>query len=299
MRARLRGRLTHSGALALSAALLASACVMRRERGGARVPSDARTFMAARQLQDTGALRVRVQLPFGTVRVGAARPSLLYDMMLRYDERRGRIAHRYDAATRTLTVGVPEHTITVSSSRHDDDGAEGSELRLGLAPRVPVDLELAVGAAEATLDLGGLAVTDLRVKTGASASTLRWRVPNTARMRALVVQAGAAGVKAVSLANANAADVRVHGGVCDVDLDLGGALAGDMNVDTKVGLGRVSVRIPPGVAARVAVEKFLASVDVANMERRGDAYYTAGYDTAPHKINVRAKIVLGSIEIDH
>jgi hypothetical protein len=249
----------------------------------------------ARQLRDSAPQRVRVQVPVGTIRIGAAPAPLLYTMTLRYDERRGRAMHRYDDSAHTLRIGVPEQRVAASTG----DGDDASELRLGLSPRVPLDLDIAVGAAEATLDLGGLAVTDLRLRTGASASTLRWDAPNAARMRELEVQAGAAGLKAVNLANANAAEVRVHGGVCDVDLDLAGAPAGDMSVVAQVGLGHLSVRIPPGVAARVEVDKFLASIDAANMERRGRAYYTAGYDAAPRKINVRAKIGVGTVDIDH
>ena len=293
------GRITARAAIAVSlaAALAATSCVVRRERRANRSSASWRTLAVARQLHDSAAQHVRVQFPIGTVRIGAAPAPLLYVMTLRYDERAARPTHRYDESGHALRIGVPEQRMKASG--HGSGGGGAGELRLGLSPRVPVDLDVALGAGEAEADLGGLAVTDLRVRAGASSTTLRWSAPNAARMRSLELQAGAAGLKAVHLANANAADVRVNGGVCDVELDLAGAPTADMNVDAHVGLGHITVFIPAGVAARVEVDKFLASVNVADMERRGDAYYTAGYDAAPRKINVRAKIAVGSVEIDH
>lgn len=69
----------------------------------------------------------------------------------------------------------------------------GYRWNVGVTDAVPLKLTLDGGAANANVDLTDLKVTDLRVKTGASSTTIR--LPRAAGMTTVRINAGAASVK--------------------------------------------------------------------------------------------------------
>jgi len=115
-------------------------------------------------------------------------------------------------------------------------------------------------------------------------------------------------------------DIEVGAGVGDLNLNLNqltvtrldvGSGIGDTTIDFPIAAGRttavvqgaigdVVVRIPDGVGAKVTLSKLLASVDVRNSRfvRADDAYVTTNYDTAPNRLDVEVKVVIGNIVIE-
>jgi hypothetical protein len=171
------------------------------------------------------------------------------------------------------------------------------EMRLLLAPAMPLDLDLDLGAAEADLDLTGLTVERLRVSSGATETRVRFGAPNPVPLRELSITSGAADVRVEGLGDANADRVRVKCAVGSVALDLGGSWPRDMDLTLDVAVGGTTIRVPRGVGVRVRLDKVLASFDSDGLTRRGDSYYSAGYDAAPRKVTVDARTVLGSFEV--
>ena len=216
-------------------------------------------------------------------------------MQLRYDDERTRPVHEYDPVARSATLGVEGQNIRLA--RHFNEKNAG-EMRLGLSNAVPLDLDLELGATQARVDAGGLALNNLRVVTGAADAVLDFSAPNKARMRHLDVNLGAAGFAITNLGNANVAAIRVDGGVGRVDLDFGGAIQQDVSVDANVALGKLTLHVPEDVGIRVEVQRLLASFDHPGLYKRGNAYYSDNWDTAKVRIRVRAETVFGAIEID-
>ena len=253
-----------------------------------------RTLESSRQLRDSGEHHVRVQYGAGRIDVGATDAPVLYTMNLRYDESTATPLRRYDPASRALTLGVD---IEARRLRRLHDQTRG-EMRLALSRVVPMDLELSLGATEATIDLGGLNLVDLRLESGASETTLDFSTPNAGRMRSLDVSVGAARFEARNLGNANASTIRVTGGVGSVELDFGGQWTQDVSVEVEVALGKLTLHVPRDVGVRVEVEKFLASFDPNGLSKRGDAYFSDNWDTATHRLRLRAGTKFGGIELD-
>lgn len=251
-----------------------------------------RTLEVSRQLHDSAALSVSVHYAAGRLAVHATSAPLLYDMRLRYDAQRTEPVHAYSASRRTLSVGVRRQDVRLPD---DEDPAE---LRLDLAERVPLDLSLELGATEADLDLSGLRVHDLSVTSGASEATLRFDTPNPERMRSLRLKVGAASLTATGLANANAPNIVVSAGVGGVELDLGGAWTQDIALALRVALGGVRIRVPSDVGVRVEARMALASFEHDGLVRRGGAYVSENWDSAPHKLVITSKATLGKLELD-
>ncbi|HEU4641341.1 MAG TPA: hypothetical protein VFS44_02725, partial [Gemmatimonadaceae bacterium] len=145
-----------------------------------RLPAQSwRTLTASKQLRGADSLHVRVTYGAGTLTLGSAPTGLLYDVHMRYDADRFRPAQHWDAAARTLVVGADSATQRGFSldprSVHlsgDPKAERASALTLGLAPGVPLDLALELGAAEARVDLTGLTVAKLRAVAAAADSRL-------------------------------------------------------------------------------------------------------------------------------
>jgi hypothetical protein len=253
-----------------------------------------RSVDVSRQLQDSLPQRIHVQYGAGKVDVRGSAEPLLYAMHLRYDERRATPVHRYDAAARRAVLGLESrgNGLRISGDR-DDTG----ELRLALPTRVPLELDLELGGTQSTLELGGLALQSLRLECGATDATLMFSQPNRTRMSDLTIDVGAADLFALHLANANADQIRVHGGVGVVDLEFGGTWTRDLTVTTRLAVGKLILRVPPDVGLRLDVERVLAGFDHDGLVKRDGAWYSTNYDSAQYKLTVRAETFFGKIEL--
>ncbi len=274
------------GILALCAPLLSAA---------AQNDPHWRSLDVSRQLRDTAAQRIKVQYDAGRVDVRPTDAALLFGMHLRYDELRASPLHRHDAEQRTTVLGLESrgNVFPASSSRHEDSG----ELRLVLPRTIPLDLDMEFGGAQAALELGGLALQSARLEFGAAEGTLAFSTPNRSHMRELEISIGAADFTARGLANANADLIRVRGGVGSVDLDFGGTWTRDLEVSTRLAIGGLTLRVPDDVGLRLEVKRVAAGLDHGGLVKRDDGWYSSNWDTAPHKVHVRAETVFGQIEL--
>ena len=252
-----------------------------------------RTVDIARQLRDTLPQRIRVQYRAGHVDIRGTIEPLLYSMHLRYDETHAVPLHRHDAEQRMTSLGVESN----GESRRTGSGNESGELRLALPTSVPLDLDLEFGGTESQLDFGGLALQSLRLECGATDATLLFSRPNRVRMREMELNVGAADFTARYLANANADQIRLRGGVGSVDLDFSGKWEHDLTVTTRLMLGGLVLRVPSDVGVRIEVQRMIAGFDHAGLVKRDDAWYSPNFDSAPHKLRIHAETMFGSIDV--
>jgi hypothetical protein len=122
-----------------------------------------------------------------------------------------------------------------------------------LATDIPLSLNLETGASETRLDLRGLKVTKLAIKTGASSTKLT--LPANAGYTSATIESGAASVD-VQLPEGVAARIRSRGGLSTLDMDRqkfvrsGDAFQSSdyetalnkVDLDIQMGVGSVSIR---------------------------------------------------------
>jgi hypothetical protein len=77
------------------------------------------------------------------------------------------------------------------------------------------------------------------------------------------------------------------------------ANAGYTRVEVEGGAASVSLRIPPGVAARIVSQGGASStnVDLNRFTRTGNGYQSADYDTAANKVDIQSSLGAGSVEV--
>jgi hypothetical protein len=259
-----------------------------------------RTVTIGRQLRaahDTaGLMHVKVVYGVGSLHMAPADAPWLYNVHLAYDSPDKAQTVRYDTASRTLSVGGGSEGDNIHIGKHND--SDDSDLRVGLARGVPLDMRVEFGAGDAVLQLGGLSIRDLVVSTGASDATVRFDAPNPVALDRLKFEVGAAGFKAVGLGNAHAKSLEVEAGAGDVDLDFSGQWTGDMAVDLTAALGAVHIHVPRGVVLDQVGGKVVIG---SSEDRTGGASGAGGPQTpggALYHLRVHGTATLGSIEYD-
>ena len=145
------------------------------------------------------------------------------------------------------------------------------DLKLGSAP---TDLTIEAGAYTGEFEFGGLALTALTVKDGASTVNLSFASPNKAEMSILRYETGASTVKMIGLANANFGTLDFSGGAGDYTLDFSGDLQRSATATIDAGLCNVILVIPEGVHAIVTVESGAANVSAGAGWSQNSGVYT-------------------------
>ncbi len=257
-----------------------------------RTTPDLRTMASSRQLAGEKSLNARIQFGGGMLTLKPGPATTLYQASLRYDSRQITPAINYQDGQ--LDIGMKNGDVHFEGGRH----ARGNQLDVQLAPGVPLDLNVEYGAGAGQLDLGGLAVRNARIATGASKTEVAISQPTTGDCERLELQAGAAKFRVRGLGNLSPHELQVEGGVGELDLDFSGAWRNDMNASVNMGVGSLRLEVPRGVGVRVHKSSVLASFDGPGMVKQGDTYLTSGYESATRHLNVEINAAFGSIHLN-
>lgn len=249
-----------------------------------------RSVTMSRQLEDNSEVQVSVEYGVGRFSVRSVSKGLLYRMNLRYDEDRFEPVAEYTG--HSLDVGLE----SIRRSRMRGDWESG-ELHLELARGVPMQLDLEFGAVHAELDLGGLALTDLDLSTGASESTIDISEPNRARMRQARFEVGAAEFTVQHLGNLNAEQIEVDAGVGSLVLWLDGEWQRDAHLNIDMGLGALELRIPEGLGVQLHKQSFFTALDSEGLVKRGDTFESLDWSTADRRVTIDLDAAFGSVRV--
>lgn len=253
---------------------------------------------ARRQADGVRALEVDVEYVAGEIRVGPAGTGLLYETRLRYDARQFQPQRKWSVAEGTGRLHIGFEGLGEDGDLNLDlDEDDHGFLDLGLSPDVATTLEMQVGAALSRLELGGIPLTRLTYHTGASDTEISFASENPERMEKLELVAGAAELEARGLGNARFDEMSFKGGVGDVRLDFTGDWSGNASATVHMGLGSLTLVVPPELGVRIRKRGFLAALEAPGLERVDGAWQTDNWDSASSQLSIDLKAVLGSIEV--
>lgn len=251
---------------------------------------DWRDVTSFRQHSDESRLDVRVRYGAGTLTIEPGGTDELYRVGIHYD------ADTFDPITKyrngRLEVGVEGRGNDVKVQ-----GVESGAMTLALSRTLPLDVNLQFGAVEATLEMGGLRLSQLGIETGASDTKLRFSEPNPSECRALKITMGAAAFRAQGLANANCGRITAEGGVGDLTLDFSGEWRRDLEADITMALGSATLRVPSDVGVRVNKDTFLSGFSGSRFEKRDGAFYSDNWDSAERRLTVDLEGAFGTITV--
>jgi len=255
-----------------------------------------RDYDYRRPIRGERQLRAVVEFAAGRLELQAGPGGRLYGLVLRYDAERFRPIGSFNAATAEVRLGV-EGT-GQGGIRVDRRSALPQVALVELSPSVDLTLDVSAGAAEGTLDLGGLRLSELDVKTGASRIAISFSKPNAGSCRSASVTSGAGELTVTGMGNSGCRSWRFEGGVGSVTIDLDGAWPAAGRIALNLALGGVTLRAPRGLGLRVTVRGFLAGFDAKGFTKQGKTYTSAGYDRAAHKVEVDVTSALGGVSVE-
>jgi len=263
---------------------------------GAAQAQAMRPFTTFRQLHGETRLNARVEYGAGSLRIEPGQPGELYRMNLSYDEARFVPVSDFDASSRTVVLGLRaagQGGVRVVSSNQLKQLAS-----IAISPRADLALDLSLGAVDADVELGGLRISDLDLKTGASRATVRFSRPNGMRCRRATFSAGAAEVSVFGLGNSRCDEIAFEGGMGRVLLDFTGSWTSSAHVVVRMAVGELTLRLPRQVGVKVTMDKFLATFESAGLARRGDAFQSSNYDGAPRHLDLEISTAVGGVRVE-
>ncbi|MES2123310.1 MAG: hypothetical protein V4503_01355 [Gemmatimonadota bacterium] len=255
-----------------------------------------RAFSASRAAAGERMLRATLEFGAGQVVIQPGVPGELYRTNLRYDAERSAPIQEYDSRTGILRLGletVGGGGIRVTSRARLDQSA-----RFELSTEVPLSLVANLGAAEATIDLGGTALNTLMIRSGATSGTLTFSRPTTGHCQRATFTLGASDLEVSRLAAAGCSEIRVDGGVGRASLGFEGTWRRDVTVVAEMSMGTLTLRVPRGVGVRITAARFLTTLNVDGLVRTGDVWSTPEFSTAPQKITVELKTSMAGVKVE-
>jgi hypothetical protein len=255
-----------------------------------------RPFATYRQLHGETRLGARLEYAAGSLRIGPGQPADLYRMDLSYDENRFVPLSDFDATGGSVLLGLRaagDAGVRVVSRNQLQQVAA-----VAFSPRVDLALDLTLGAVDADVELGGLRVSTLDLKTGASRSVVRFSQPNLARCRSARFSAGAAELSVIGLGNSRCDDIEFEGGVGRVTLDFSGSWTSSTRVQVKMAIGELTLRLPRKVGVRIAMDKFLSRFAPAGLVLRGNEFVSPGYDRSQRKLDLDLTTAMGGVNVE-
>ncbi|TVP44689.1 MAG: hypothetical protein EA350_10995 [Gemmatimonadales bacterium] len=282
------------GPVLAGALLLAAAPAALPSGAGALAAQSWSTAQFERQPRSERTLRVDVGFGAGDFRLAAADGNHLYRARFRYDEEAFALIHEYANGSLRLGLEGQDRSSRRTSFRRS---GEMGELELRLGRTIPTELELTFGAVRAELDLGGIPLRSLSLTTGASEGTLRVSERNPEAMSSASFQVGAASFSARELGRLRAREIQVEAGVGEVRLDFEGLEAAETRLKATLGLGSLEIHVPAGVGIHLTRSSFLSSLSAPDLERRGNTWVSADWDTAPRRLRIDLETALGSVTV--
>ncbi|HEU5304620.1 MAG TPA: hypothetical protein VFU40_08250 [Gemmatimonadales bacterium] len=255
-----------------------------------------RPFTTFRQMHGETRLSARLQYAAGRLDVAPGDGNDLYRMDLSYDQDRFVPVSDYDPVRGAVALGLKSAGsagVRVSSRNQLQQVAS-----VTISRRVDLSLALYLGAAEAQVELGGLRLTNLDLRTGASQTVVSFSRPNGARCRRAAFSAGAAEISVLGLGNSRCDEIEFEGGMGSITLDFGGAWSSSSRVHVKMAVGELTLRLPRQVGVRLTMDKILSSFEPTGLVRQGDAFVSPSYERASRRLDLDLTTVAGGVSVE-
>jgi hypothetical protein len=248
-------------------------------------------------------LKVTLTSSFGTVKISRGDPEKMVVLQSSNKEEH-RMNMEYSVRNRVgymdLTLGEGDQELQGKKSSFHIADLDANQWALKFSDAIPISFDVQLGVGKGNFDFSGLHVKDFNLSTGAGDVVLNFDEPNPTTIENMNIESGVSKFDGRNLGNANFKHFRFQEGVGTSTLDFSGGLHSEVDVDLEVGMGVMTLIIPPDVGARVIYEKsWVSKVECAqDFRSTSDTEYVSdNYDKVPARMNIRVDAGLGSIKI--
>ncbi len=177
---------------------------------------------------------------------------------------------------------------------------DGGKWDLKLSNAVPISFDLKLGVGRGDFDFSGLQVKDLTLSTGASDVSVAFDELNPSTIETINIESGLSRFEGRNLGNAHFKHFRFQGAVGTYRLDFGGSISTEVDVDIEIGMGVMTIIVPPEVGVKVYHDQSWVSRLDCDRDFRptSDTEYTSdNYGSVPAKMNIQIDSGVGSVKI--
>lgn len=253
-----------------------------------------------------GLERADINITFGAgrIEINSASISDLYQGNFEYTETEPDV--QINRNGNFADVRIAQNEIRTQKDKKSDlkirdfDNFSDNLWNITLTDKIPLNLNLELGASKSYLNLGGVKLENIKIETGLSKTDLDFSRVNPGILSSLVIDAGISKFTGTRLLNSRFKKFIFNGGVGDYLLEFDGAFKTEANIDINVDLGSIKIIIPKSVPYRVRLEKsVLCNVEIDYHHRQDDVYYSEGYVKDKPALNINLDSGVGSVKLIH
>ncbi len=197
-----------------------------------------------------------------------------------------------------LTLGPTDEDSKKGSFKLKD--FDGGKWDLKLSNAVPISFDLKLGVGRGDFDFSGLQVKDLTLSTGASDVSVSFDEPNPTTIDNINIESGLSKFEGRNLGNAHFKHFRFQGAVGTYRLDFNGNISTEVDVDIEIGMGVMTIVVPPDVGVKVHHDQsWVSRLDCdRDFKPTSDVEYTSdNYGNVPARMNIQIESGVGSVKI--
>ena len=200
-------------------------------------------------------------------------------------------------------------SLDLNSSNDGDDldalstlfsGGKTHAYFITLTDKIPVYLDITIGAGDGRLDFTGLRLRSITMECGAASMRIRVGEPNVELLRECRIAAGIGKVISDRLGNLNFEHLYFEGGVGEYRLDFSGKLRDRARINADLGVGSLDVYFPTdvGVLARKE-DNWLNTTRFARFTETGNGEYSSeNYKAAERRVLFEVQSGIGSVSVN-
>ncbi len=252
------------------------------------------------ELSDEKSADIRIHFSAGSMQIGEAVSSYLFEGRLEYNEKVPAIKYVLSSSEGFLKIDDEQNFSNEDGNFNFGDLNEirGKNWELNFTNRIPLNFDLQIGAAKADLDFGGMAVKELNLDVGVSETLLDFSQKNKIRMNKLRIDVGISQFTAKNLLNANFDRLVFDGGMGEYSLDFGGRLDESAEVSVDMGVGSLKIMLPESVPFLVEYEESLfSSVNIESAYQQNGYWYSDNYNSRKPCLKFYVETGMGSVDI--
>lgn len=265
--------------------------------------SDDKRYQKENPYSNERELKVNIESAFGKLVIGKCADENVFSYDILRDPKLGDPTNqiKYTIVDKIGYLEIPGYGSDTSKKKSFHiRSLESEKWIIDLTGRIPISLDIQLGAGKGNFDFTGLKLKDLDISTGASSVTIMFNKLNQQTIENINIETGVSRFKAYNLSNANFNKLKFSGGIGSYELDFSGELNKEVDVDIEIGLGSITILIPKYVGAKVYYEKnWISNVDLDKDfdEEQNNEYETSNYSSARGKMNIQIEAGFGSVKI--
>lgn len=265
--------------------------------------SDDKRYQKENPYSNERELKVNIESAFGKLVIGKCADENVFSYDILRDPKLGDPTNqiKYTIVDKIGYLEIPGYGSDTSKKKSFHiRSLESEKWIIDLTGRIPISLDIQLGAGKGNFDFTDLKLKDLDISTGASSVTIMFNKLNQQSIENINIETGVSRFKAYNLSNANFNKLKFSGGIGSYELDFSGELNKEVDVDIEIGLGSITILIPKYVGAKVYYEKnWISNVDLDKDfdEEQNNEYETSNYSSARGKMNIQIEAGFGSVKI--